>query len=63
MMKETEVINISGNFVIYSSFLPYLVSDLSHYFTAGLYYLLAHISVVPRHTVFHAAFYSINIRF
>lgn len=39
-MKETEVINISGNFVIYSSLLPYLVSDLSHYLTAGLFYSL-----------------------
>lgn len=49
-MKETEVINISGNFVIYSSLLPYPVSDPSHYLTAGLFYLPAHISAVPRHT-------------
>lgn len=42
-MKETEVINISGNFVIYSSLLPYLVSDLSHYLTAGLFYFLVHV--------------------
>lgn len=48
-MKETVVINISGNFVIYSSPLPLLVSDPSHYLTAGLFYLLAHMSVDPRH--------------
>lgn len=50
-MKETEVINISGNFVFYSSLLPYLVSDLSHYLTAGLFYSLAHVCVVPIHNV------------
>lgn len=64
-MKETEVINISGNFVIYSSLLPYLVSDLSHYLTAGLFYLLAQLSVVPRHSVFvdnaFCAFFFIDI--
>lgn len=50
-MKEGEVINISGNFVIYSSLLPHAVSDKSHYRTADCFTLSLTL------TSFHRVFY------